>query len=139
MPLPALRAGYLTVPDAVGSCVERWARRYVVLDTTSLRSAPDPATQEQHLRSARAAAAAPAPEHRYALVGDVRDARRCADPSLPKGSAVWVALKGRPQGLYLVADNEDDAEAWTDALHMLAHVASKGQLGELDKVLMLGR
>lgn len=130
MPPGALRAGYLTAPDVVGSCVERWARRWVVLDTTSLRTATAPADappgrtpQTQH------------PEHRFALVCDVRDARRCADPSLPKGAALWVALKGRPQGLYLVADSEDDAEAWTDALHVIAHVAAKGNLAELDRVL----
>lgn len=125
MPPGALRAGYLTAPDAVGSCVERWTRRWVVLDTTSLHSAPAPT-------DARAVDT----EHRYALVRDVRDARRCADPSLPKGAALWVALKGRPQGLYLVADSEDDAEAWTDALHVIAHVAAKGNLGELERVLV---
>lgn len=130
MPPGALRAGYLTAPDAVGSCVERWTRRWVVLDTTSLRTAPS-----AHDVAAGRTADAMHPEHRYALVRDVRDARRCADPSLPKGAGLWVALKGRPQGLYLVADSEDDAEAWTDALHVIAHVAAKGNLGELDRVL----
>lgn len=123
MPAGALRAGYLTAPDAVGSCVERWTRRWVVLDTTSLRTAPTDRTADAHT------------EQRYALVRDVHDAQRCADPSLPKGAALWVALEGRPQGLYLVADTEDDAEAWTDALHVIAHVARKGNLGELEKVL----
>ncbi len=50
-------------------------------------------------------------------LADIEGARRVADPSLPPGAALWVRLRSRPQGLYLVCDGADEAEV----LHLPSH------------------
>ena len=50
------------------------------------------------------------------------DARVCQDPSLPAGFGIWVGLASKPQGLFLVAPDREDAEGWVDAIKMLLHM-----------------
>jgi hypothetical protein len=36
-------------------------------------------------------------------LADIATVRRCGDPSLPKGYAMWVSLHSQPQGHYYIA------------------------------------
>lgn len=57
---------------------------------------PAAATSPQQQR-ARAAAAAAAEEDPLVLeLSDITAVRRCADPSLPEGQALWLGLASRP-------------------------------------------
>ncbi|KXZ54112.1 hypothetical protein GPECTOR_5g214 [Gonium pectorale] len=102
LPLPFLRAGYLTAPAAatLGGPCETWRREWFVLDGDSLRSA-------SALESSLAGAAAggltgSAPTLRIGhAVGQVPlevplesllGVRRVCDPSLPEGEAIWLSL-----------------------------------------------
>ena len=126
LPLPYLRAGALLVaapPPAAGTAAaaaaaaaaalqEDWVRAWFVLDGQVLQSVRPPAAEAARL-------AGPVPS--VAIdVEDIVDAQTCLDPSLPPGVAIWVGLKSRPRGVFLVADDREGAEAWTDALRLLA-------------------
>ncbi|GLC41926.1 hypothetical protein PLESTF_000101200 [Pleodorina starrii] len=102
LPLPFLRAGYLTAPLAhsLGSPNETWRRAWFVLDQVSLRSASE---MESSL-SATATGALPGsfPTLRIGhAVGEtplvvpldsILSVRRVNDPSLPEGEALWLQL-----------------------------------------------
>lgn len=55
-------------------------------------------------------------------VTDVSQILPIMDPSLPEGHAFWVCLRSKPQGLYFVAEHEEDAEAWVDAITLVSHI-----------------
>lgn len=142
LPLPFLRAGYLSAPlrRSLGGLGEVYRREWFVLDHASLRAASHMEStlsaasagvlaqqqQQQQQRGAKAAAAAAAAEEDPLVLelSDVITARRCSDPSLPEGEALWVCLASRPMGVYLVADSADAADAWVDALVLAQHLVS---------------
>jgi len=43
-------------------------------------------------------------------LADMEGARRVSDPSLPPGAALWVRLRSRAQGLYLVCGDAAEAD-----------------------------
>jgi hypothetical protein len=55
-------------------------------------------------------------------LSDITTVRRCSDPSLPEGAALWLGLHSDPQGIYLVADSEEAAESWTDCILLASYV-----------------
>lgn len=128
LPLPALRASALAVLDPSGATAypgaaassEAWVRCWVVLDTAGLRAARPPA--------AEAAGLAPTPPAVALGLAEMTDATTCADPSLPEGHGVWVGLHDHPAGAYFVADSQEEAEGWADALRLLLH-AQRGSAG----------
>ncbi|GBF89166.1 hypothetical protein Rsub_01883 [Raphidocelis subcapitata] len=143
LPLPFLRAGYLSapLPRGLGGLGEVYRREWFVLDHHSLRAAnhmestlsaasqgvPPQQQQQQQQQRAKAAAAAAAAAEEDPLVLELSDivaVRRCNDPSLPEGEAFWVGLSSRPLGVYLVADTADAANAWVDALVLAQHLVA---------------
>lgn len=63
------------------------------------------------------------------------DARVCLDPSLPAGYGVWVSLGSRPQGIFLVSSEREDAEGWVDAVKLLLHIQWSGRQAVLRQAL----
>lgn len=145
LPLPFLRAGPLIAPapSPLGDLDDAWRRIWFVLDHVSLRSATS-------LESSLAAATAPdsrgAPrpsqravdEHPISLpLLSITAVRRCNDPGLPEGAAFWVSLEGQAGGVYLVAEDEESADAWVDALLLGAHIVSTRSPEALGEALSL--
>ncbi|WIA29190.1 hypothetical protein OEZ86_011701 [Tetradesmus obliquus] len=144
LPLPFLRAGFLTAPRSrsIGTVTETYRRDWFVLDHRSLRQA---SSMEMSLStagagvlssssgqrvgapgvSAAAAAAGVGGEDEPLLLAltELLAVRRCAEPSLPEGGGIWVSTSGVPTGIYLVADDADAADAWVDALVLAGHLA----------------
>ncbi|KAG2453019.1 hypothetical protein HYH02_002354 [Chlamydomonas schloesseri] len=105
LPLPFLRAGYLTAPveHTLGGPAESWRREWFVLDHVSLRSA---SALESSLSSAASGAglgaggAVPTLKIGHAVnevplvvpLDAIISVRRCYDPSLPEGEALWLQL-----------------------------------------------
>lgn len=130
LPLPFLRAGYLTAVTASTHLTisETWRREWIVLDHLSLRSASN---MESSLSTASAgvpsssrvvqAASEDEPPLTVKL-HDIVTVRRCSDPSLPEGDAFWIGLESIPQGVYVVADDAESADAWIDALVLAQHL-----------------
>ncbi|KAK9826480.1 hypothetical protein WJX81_003553 [Elliptochloris bilobata] len=123
LPRPALCAGALLAADpaSAGTCHERWERCWFVADQDGFRSAD---------RGAQGQPAQAPPRHKVAL-GEVAAVKAVHDPSLPDGHAFWVALASHPAGLYFVAETEEEAEGWVDALLLLAHLAAQACLPAL--------
>ncbi|KAJ9531741.1 hypothetical protein QJQ45_021888 [Haematococcus lacustris] len=132
LPLPFLRAGYLTAPvPGAGREQDPWHRDWFVLDHSSLRAAT---SRESSLSTATAAgllvpsnqtATSTADSSAQALtlpLEQVNRVQRVDDPTLPPGAGFWVCLHDQPLGVFLVADNEDDADAWADALMLCAYI-----------------
>lgn len=128
LPLPFLRAGFLSapVPSTRGTPDEVWRRDWFVLDHASLRSATSSeGSLSGHLVTPQLRPS-PADSSQQALVLPIPQlvhATRVDDPSLPEGAALWICCEGDTQGSFLVADDEDAADAWTDAVILLAHIA----------------
>ncbi|KAG2490140.1 hypothetical protein HYH03_011445 [Edaphochlamys debaryana] len=101
LPLPFLRAGYLTAPleAGLGGPGETWRREWFVLDQGSLRSA---SAMESSLSSATSGGGAAIPTLKIGhAVGEsplvvpldaILSVRRVFDPSLPEGEALWLHL-----------------------------------------------
>eukprot|EP00877_Chromochloris_zofingiensis_P000186 jgi/Chrzof1/10168/Cz04g31140.t1 len=106
LPLPLLRAGYLTAPVSrtIGSVQETYRRDWFVLDHVSLRAA-------SHMESSLSAAstgvlssqrlgaqpsAATADDPLVVPLSDIVTVHRCDDPSLPEGEAFWISLGTSP-------------------------------------------
>ncbi|KAG2425640.1 hypothetical protein HXX76_013485 [Chlamydomonas incerta] len=105
LPLPFLRAGYLTAPveHTLGGPGETWRREWFVLDHVSLRSA---SALESSLSSAASGAGlgggggVPTLKIGHAVnevplvvpLEAIVSVRRCYDPSLPEGEALWLQL-----------------------------------------------
>lgn len=51
--------------------------------------------------------------------------QRCFDPSLPAGGALWLQLRDSEAGMYLVAEGEEEAECWVDALLLVAFLVEQ--------------
>ncbi len=68
-------------------------------------------------------------------LSDIQCAKPAADPSLPPGAALWLALASRPQGLYFVCASSEDADGWIDALCLTGHLASAARLAPLRQSL----
>ncbi len=66
---------------------------------------------------------------------DIQCAKPAADPSLPAGAALWLALHSAPQGLYFVSATREDADGWVDALCLAGHLAAAARLGPLRQTL----
>jgi len=131
LPLPFLRAGYLTAPlqRTLMQVNESYRRDWFVLDHVSLRAASNmestlSAASSGLLSTQRGFPHSSQPEEEPLVVtlGDILDVRRCADPSLPPGGAIWISLQSSPMGLYLVAEDGDSADAWVDALILANHM-----------------
>jgi len=127
LPLPFLKAGHLTapLPATRGTHSEAWRRDWYVLDQVSLRAG---SSGEGHGPGSHAslpgAPQAPmtAPECISVPLAAVVATGRGADPSLPQGAALWVQVEGEAQALWLVAEDEDAADAWADAIALSAHI-----------------
>jgi hypothetical protein len=150
LPLPFLRAGYLTSPRArsIGSVTETYRRDWFVLDHTSLRQASSMETSlstagagvlsGQHRGSSAAAAASAAVSDEEPLVlplVELLAIRRCAEPSLPEGGGIWISTQALPTGIYLVADDAQDADAWVDALVLCQHLVGSRSSEALEEAL----
>jgi len=153
LPLPYLRSGYLRkmAPGPAPLCQERWVRNWYVLDEQCLAEVEAPRIEEHRaLRkealvrtmaphaSAEAAttattAAGPsgsgAPTAGAGLIRvpmhNVLRVQRCFDPSLPAGGALWLQLRDSEAGMYLVAEGEEEAECWVDALLLVAFLVEQ--------------
>jgi hypothetical protein len=131
LPLPWLRSGPLLAvhPQTAGTPGEQWVSCWFALDHNGLQAVrPPTAFAGQH-----GLPSAPLPIG-YEL-GDVADARRVNDPSLPAGAPFWLGLQSKPRGVYLVAADEDDAEGWVDAILLLSHLRRSGRLGGIKAAL----
>ncbi|PNW78669.1 hypothetical protein CHLRE_09g387550v5 [Chlamydomonas reinhardtii] len=137
LPLPFLRAGYLTAPveHTLGGPAEAWRREWFVLDHMSLRSA---SALESSLSSAASGAgglgsggAVPTLKIGHAVnevplvvpLEAIISVRRCYDPSLPEGEALWLQLA------YPLNTSSAATHPHTHALGLDAFAASTHALG----------
>ncbi|KAK9806699.1 hypothetical protein WJX73_010014 [Symbiochloris irregularis] len=144
LPLPYLRTGWLqALAPAAGPFQERWQRYFFVLDQDSLRTVdPEESVQPPPGRSRPEQQASSSPTadgdaeavHRF-LLSEIVSARTCSDASLPQGHALWLGLRSHPEGSFLVSESSADAEGWSDALALLAHLAASGQLQPMVQAL----
>uniref|UniRef100_A0A061SBL9 PH domain-containing protein n=1 Tax=Tetraselmis sp. GSL018 TaxID=582737 RepID=A0A061SBL9_9CHLO len=142
LPLPYLRTGYLLTirPDTAGRVQETWVKNWFVLNEISLAEVEAPRIEEHHalraeslLRQLSSSKRSPAhnpqspPEEAFQPVPksapnlriplcNVARVQRCFDPSLPQGGGLWLMLRGSSEGVYLVAENDEDADCWADAI-----------------------
>eukprot|EP00879_Flechtneria_rotunda_P021099 GHRR01022228.1.p1 GENE.GHRR01022228.1~~GHRR01022228.1.p1 ORF type:complete len:452 (+),score=168.60 GHRR01022228.1:388-1743(+) len=157
LPLPFLRAGYLTAPRAtsLGSVTETYRRGWFVLDHKSLRQASSMetslstaaagvlTTQQRGPAGSPAVAAGAAGSQAAAAENEplvlpldqLLAVRSCAEPSLPEGGGIWISTQAIPTGLYLVADDGDGADAWVDALVLCQHLVGSGASEALQEAL----
>eukprot|EP00884_Botryococcus_braunii_P019778 jgi/Botrbrau1/6484/Bobra.0034s0057.1 len=139
LPLPYLRAGFLTATttDTELTCGERWQRHWFVLDHESFRVRSAELARDESDYAAIAEHDSDADEDKFhrIMLADILTVRKCSDPSLPKGFAMWVSLHSRPQGHYYIAAYLDELEGWVDALHLAGHLASTGRVPALHTAL----
>eukprot|EP00887_Chlorella_sp_A99_P008101 scaffold12.g8101.t1 len=131
LPLPHLRAGPLLAPAAADGPEEHWVAAWFALDGGGLRAVRPPAVEA-------GGGGSPATTPPLGLawpLGSITDARACADPSLPRGAGLWLGLAGRTAGVFLVAERQEDAEGWADAILLLRHLHSQGRLEGLQQAL----
>ena len=132
LPLPHLRAGPLLAvhPATLGGPAESWVSCWFALDSTGLHVTHPP------LAYSSLTSASP-PQIRFP-VDDIVDARApCTDPSLPRGTALWLGLASQRVGVYLVAEQQEDAEGWVDAIILLRHLHEQRSLEGLEKALTM--
>lgn len=134
LPLPYLRTGFLLVLDPrsqVNTYHETWVRAWFALDARTLQSVRPPAVE-----AARVSGLSGTVPNVAIDIKDVITAHVCLDPSLPKGWALWLDLKDRGQGMYLLADDREDAEGWVDALRiLLCTIGREGGSEHLEQAL----
>eukprot|EP00878_Enallax_costatus_P020836 GHUV01022040.1.p1 GENE.GHUV01022040.1~~GHUV01022040.1.p1 ORF type:complete len:347 (+),score=111.87 GHUV01022040.1:674-1714(+) len=151
LPLPFLRAGYLTAPRArsIGSVTETYRRDWFVLDHRSLRQASSMetslstagagvlSTQQRGASTAAAASNAASDDDPLVLpLEELLAVRRCAEPSLPEGGGIWISTQALPTGIYLVADDIAAADAWVDALVLCQHLVGSRSSEALEEALV---
>lgn len=135
LPLPYLRAGALMVaiPSTADTASEAWVEAWFALDSHMLQSVRPPPTEASRMGGTVPDVAIE--------VADITAAHVFQDPSLPEGWAVWLALKDRTGGVFLVAEEREDAEGWVDALRLLGVVGKSrsGGAEQLEQALMARR
>ena len=67
---------------------------------------------------------------------DVSRVQRSYDPSLPGGGGIWLQLRGDADaGLYLLADTDEEADCWVDALLLGAFLVEQRREEALARAL----
>ena len=117
LPLPYLKTGLLLVaaPGTAATPEENWIPAYFALDAFVMHCIRPPASEASRIMKGVV------PNIAIDVV-DVVACHVCRDPSLPAGWAIWVSLRNHPEGMYLIAEQREDAEGWVDALMLLAAV-----------------
>jgi tetratricopeptide (TPR) repeat protein len=136
LPLPFLQTGPLVVaqPSTAGTAREAWARSWFSLDARAFQAGRPPPAEKT--ASGDVSLAVP---HIVVEIVDIENAIVCSpDPSLPNGWAIWLALRGRSQGLYVVAETKAEAECWVDMLR-LVHAMSEDTRQRLEETLLSRR
>mmetsp|Transcript_40188 Transcript_40188/g.113797 ORF Transcript_40188/g.113797 Transcript_40188/m.113797 type:complete len:590 (-) Transcript_40188:103-1872(-) len=164
LPLPFLRSGHLmlALPDTVGTIQETWIRNWFVLNESSLIEVEalkieehqalrkeallaglKPNRGDMNSRSSSSSAAKGQPAAQPSAgrktiriqLADIVKVQRCHDPSLPAGGALWMVLRSSAEGLYLVAENDEEAECWVDALLLGSFLVEQHREGALGGAL----
>lgn len=114
LPLPYLRAGPLLVaaPGTEGTPAEEWLPAWFALDGQALQSVRPPAGEAGRVPGAVL--------NVVIDLEDVVDAQVCWDASLPEGVGLWLGLKSKSGGMFLVAADRNEAECWVDALRLVS-------------------
>jgi tetratricopeptide (TPR) repeat protein len=133
LPLPYLQVGALSIiePSTENSPQERWIVAWFVLDSYALQSVRPPAS-EAHLVEGMV-------PNVSIDITDIVAVETCQDPSLPPGWAIWIGLKSRPYGMFLVAGELEEAKTWSDSLTLLSRVAKEKRSASLQDVLLATR
>lgn len=134
LPLPYLRTGLLFVAAAgtAGTPEEHWVPAWLALDAYVLQSIRPPPAEASRFKGT-------VPNVAIDIV-DVSTAHVCQDPTLPPGWAIWVGVRDHSEGIFLIAEEKEDAEGWVDALRLLAAVGkSDGGAERLQNALVARR
>ena len=134
LPLPYLRTGllFVTAAGTAGTAEEHWVPAWLALDAFVLQSMRPPPAEASRFKG-------PVPNVAIDVV-DVSSAYVCQDPTLPPGWAIWIGLRDQADGIFIVAEEKEDAEGWVDALRLLAAVGkSDGGAERLQQALVARR
>lgn len=133
LPLPYLQVGPLSIVDPAteNSPQERWIMAWFVLDSYVFQSVRPPASEAQLVDGV-------VPNVSIDIT-DIVAIETYQDPSLPPGWAIWIGLKSRPYGMFLVASELEEARAWSDTLSLLGRVAKERRSASLQEVLLATR
>ena len=133
LPLPYLRTGlfFVAAPGTAGTPEESWIPAWFALDAYALQSIRPPPAEAFRFKGAI--------PNISIEIGDITGTFVCSDPSLPPGWAVWIGLRERSDGLYLIAEEKEDAEGWVDGVRLVGALAGGGGADRLQKALLMRR
>ncbi|KAH9718949.1 protein HLB1 [Citrus sinensis] len=139
LPLPYLKAGYLTAPPAGIPVAPHsdWKRSQFVLNHEGLQQASKN-EQKQVTRSLSGRIGDFSPDRRAIRieVPDIVSVSACADLTLPPGAGLCIETIHGP--VFLVADSWEALDGWLDAIRLVYTIYARGKADVLAVQVKLG-
>lgn len=138
LPLPYLKAGYLTAPPAGNSLAPHsdWKRLQFVLDHEGLYQV-EKADQHSYLQSPRKPESGMVYNDKSSLlrveIANILFVSPCADLTLPPGAGLCIDTVQGP--CYLVADTWEAMDGWLDAIRLVYTIFARGKSDVLAGVI----
>lgn len=138
LPLPYLKAGYLTAPPAGNSLAPHsdWKRQQFVLDHEGLYQV-EKADQHPYLQSPRRPESDMVYNDKSSLlrveIANILFVSPCADLTLPPGAGLCIDTVQGP--CYLVADTWEAMDGWLDAIRLVYTIFARGKSDVLAGVI----
>ncbi|KAF9685984.1 hypothetical protein SADUNF_Sadunf03G0111400 [Salix dunnii] len=129
LPLPYLKVGYLTAPQAGKSIAPHsdWKRSEFVLNHEGLQQISK-AEQKQVRRSLSGRPSDVSNSDKKAIkveIPDIVSVSACADLTLPPGAGLCIDTIHGP--LFLVADSRESLDGWLDAIRLVYTIYARGK------------
>lgn len=138
LPLPYLKAGYLTAPPVGNSLAPHsdWKRLQFVLDHEGLYQV-EKADQHPYLQSPRRPESGTVYNDKSSLhrveIANILFVSPCADLTLPPGAGLCIDTVQGP--CYLVADTSEAMDGWLDAIRLVYTIFARGKSDVLAGVI----
>jgi len=138
LPLPYLKAGYLTAPPVGNSLAPHsdWKRLQFVLDHEGLYQV-EKADQHPYLQSPRRPESGTVYNDKSSLhrveIANILFVSPCADLTLPPGAGLCIDTVQGP--CYLVADTWEAMDGWLDAIRLVYTIFARGKSDVLAGVI----
>lgn len=138
LPLPYLKAGYLTAPPAGNSLAPHsdWKRLQFVLDHEGLYQVEN-ADQHPYLQGPRRPESSMVYNDKSSLlrveIANILLVSPCADLTLPPGAGLCIDTVHGP--CYLVADTWEAMDGWLDAIRLVYTIFARGKSDVLAGVI----
>lgn len=138
LPLPYLKAGYLTAPPVGNSLAPHsdWKRLQFVLDHEGLYQV-EKADQHSYLQSPRKPESGMVYNDKSSLlrveIANILFVSPCADLTLPPGAGLCIDTVQGP--CYLVADTWEAMDGWLDAIRLVYTIFARGKSDVLAGVI----